>query len=569
MNRVHVGLLLALAWLAACRADSPSVPIAAPERPNILLLTAEDLSPRIGAFGDPIAITPHLDALAREGVRYPHTFTTSGVCAPSRAALITGVRQTALGAQHMRANGLRSYRAVPPAEVKAFPELLRAAGYFTFTTAKLDYQFSLPFPRSGPMTIWDRETYGYADWNGVPRGKPFYGQINYGVTHESGIFPLGIPTSVTAALLLPARLLATAGYDDVIDPAAVPVPPYYPDTPTVRRDIARHYENIRIMDTQVGETLAALERDGLADSTIVIWTTDHGDGLPRAKRELFDSGLRVPMIIRWPERFRPPGVEPGTIDTRLVSFVDLSATILSLAGVPRPPWMDGRVFAGPDPDAARQYVFAARDRLDEWPDRQRAVRDHRWKYIRNYDPGTPGARHLVFRDHQEIMQELWQLLDEGRLDAVQRRWFEPRPTEELYDTQADPDELVNLADDPSHRATLARLRGALDAWITERPDLGALPEAEMIEKHWPGGRQPRTQKPAVDVERIDPDRVRVTLTSPTHGASIRYRVSDGSGNTGAWLLYTGPVEMQLGHTVEARAVRYGWSESAATVVPSL
>lgn len=534
-------------------------------RPNILLLTAEDLSPRIASFGDPVALTPNIDALARQGVRYPNTFTTAGVCAPSRAALITGVRQTALSAQHMRANGLRNFRAVPPPEVKAFPELLRAAGYYTFTTGKLDYQFSLPFVGTGPGTIWNEESMGTIDLALLPRDRPFYGQMNFGVTHESQIFPIAWPRSWAAAFLLPGRIWNALWHEDVIDPETVPVPPYYPDTPTVRRDITRHYENIRIMDREVGDILEELEDAGLAESTIVLWTTDHGDGLPRAKRELFDSGLRVPLIIRWPERFRPPGVEAGSIDERLVSFVDLSATILSMAGVATPEWMDGRVFAGSDTDPPRKYIFAARDRLDAFPDRQRAVRDGRWKYIRNYRPGTPGAEHLAFRDHQEIMQELWTLLEAGELDPVQRRWFEARPGEELYDTEADPHEIDNVAGDPAHRATLERLGSALDTWIEARPDLGAMPEEEMIEMLWPGGKRPKTPVPEIETTPTASGRLLVRIESETEGASIRYRTVDGTGNTGSWELYVHPFEVPEGFAIEAHAIRYGWQESPLAI----
>ena len=540
----------------------------AQERPNILLLTAEDLSPRIAAFGDPVAQTPNLDRLASQGVRYPNTFTSAGVCAPSRAAMMTGVRQTAIGGQHMRVDGLQDYRAVPPPEVKAFPELLRRAGYFTFTTNKLDYQFSGVFPGSGPFTIWDRETLGYADWSERAVDKPFYGQINYGVTHESGIFPFTWPRSATHALLTATRFFQYGFGDDVMDPSQVPLPPYYPDTEVVRRDVARQYENVHIMDQEVGETLAALERDGLADSTIVIWTTDHGDGLPRAKRELFDSGIRVPMIIRWPERFRPPGVAPGTIDRRMISFVDLAPTILALAGIPTPPWMDGRAFVGENAAPPRRYVFAARDRLDEAPDRQRAVRDARYKYIRNYEPGTAGASAIAFRENQDIMRELTRLFEEGKLDDAQRKWFEPRPVDELYDTREDPHEVVNLAADPGHQEVLKRLQLALDRWLAERPDLGELPEKEMIDLDWPGGEQPLTQAPEVEIHEANGDRLRIEMRSPTRGASIGYRLVDHPTDADSWRIYDAPFEVKRGTNMEAKAVRYGWAESSVTTTPT-
>ena len=285
--------------------------VLAADRPNILLLMAEDLSTRIGAFGDRVAVTPHLDQLAREGVRYPNTFTTAGVCAPSRAAHIMGAHQNSFGGQHMRTSSSHwplQYRTVPPADMKAYPELLRQAGYFTFVTTKLDYQFSGTGPGSGPFTIWDLESRAGFPLDEVPAEMPFFGFVTFMETHESGMFPRwSWPRNTTHLLLQVLHIYLNLGVDDVVGPEDVTVPPYLPDTAAVRRDIARHYNNIHTMDLRVGEILAGLEDAGLADNTIVIWTTDHGDGLPRGKRELFDSGIRVPMIIRWPEKYRPAG----------------------------------------------------------------------------------------------------------------------------------------------------------------------------------------------------------------------------------------------------------------------
>jgi len=288
-RRLCLAIAIGCVWLLVPTSEAA----ADSKRPNILILMAEDMSPRVGAFGDPVAVTPHIDRLAAEGVRYPHTYTTAGVCAPSRAAHITGVHQMALGAQHMR-SFQGGYRAVPPLEVKAYPELLRAAGYHTFTNLKLDYQFSKVDPGSGPFTIWDREGRLRADWEEREPGQPFYGLVNLPWTHESALFPRsGFPKSVTHFLFQWVYAVAFWGHAEVVAPGEVRVPPYYPDTPTVRRDLARHYDNIHKMDEEVGAVLEALDRDGLSDSTIVIWTTDHGDGLPRAKREVFDSGIRV------------------------------------------------------------------------------------------------------------------------------------------------------------------------------------------------------------------------------------------------------------------------------------
>lgn len=535
---------------------------ARPGRPNILLLVAEDLSPRIGAFGDPVAVTPNLDRLAEQGVRFPNTFTAAGVCAPSRAALITGVHQNTLAAQHMRTLSYgrgrdlepSSYMAVPPPEVKAFPELLRGAGYFTAAGQKLDYQFSTPFMESGPFTVWDAEG-GNDVFEERPDDVPWFAMLNYGITHESGLFPVSFPRSLMHGIMLATRF-GTWFPDEVVAPGDVRVPPYYPDTEIVRATIARQYANVAIMDAEVGAVLQELGASGEADDTIVIWTTDHGDGLPRAKRELYDSGLRVPMIVRWPAAWRPDGMQPGDVREELVSFVDLGPTILSLAGVAQPDWMHGRVFAGPAADAPRRYVFAARDRIDSIPDRGRAVRDRRHKYIRNFITERPGGYVLDFRENIDMMREMRALHAAGELDPVQSQWFEvPRPSEELFDVAADPDEVVNLVHDPTHAGTLGRLRAELDAWQERNPDLGAIPEAEMIENIWPGGVQPETAAPEIRF-----DAGHAALASATDGASIGYTI-DGSGGRSDWRLYTGPFPVEPGQEVEAKAVRYGYAES--------
>jgi len=548
VTRLRTSSIVVLATVLATGAA------AADPRPNILLLLAEDLGPRLGAFGDPVAVTPRLDRLAQEGTRYTRVFTTAGVCAPSRAALLTGVHAISTGSHHMRTSN-RGYRAVPPPEVKAFPELLRAAGYATFTDFKLDYQFSGTGAGSGPFTIWDDEGLT-AHWRKLGGERPFFGLINFLETHESGVFPRpALPRSGAHAYMQLIHLLLHIGHDDVVSPEDVSLPPYYPDTPLVRQDVARHYNNVHRMDERVGAILDQLQADGLLDSTVVIWTTDHGDGLPRAKRELFDSGLHIPMIIRWPASLRPPDAEPGAEDRRLVSFVDLAPTILALAGVRAPVWMDGHVFAGTQAAPQRRYVFAARDRIDELPDRQRSVRDERYKYIRSYLPGTPGAAHVAWRDVLDTMRELWAHHERGELDAAAALWFEPRPEESLYDTWNDPHEVHDLATNPEYEPVLERLRGALDAWLAERVDMGAVPEEEMIAEMWPGGDQPVTGEPIIEILGGDTaPRVRISATTP--GSSLGYRLGDGT-----WRLYTEIFSAPPGTRIEAKAVRYGWAES--------
>ncbi len=534
-----------LVGLGCGAADAPPPPgPVADARPNIVLLMAEDLGPRIGAYGDPVAHTPRVDQLAREGARFTRAFTTAGVCAPSRAAIITGVHQNRWGAGHMRA-ARGGYAASPPPEVKAFPELLRAAGYYTVNDGKTDYQMSLRLGGvfGGPETIWDDA--GSGDWADRAPGQPFFAYLNLGQTHESQVWPTWAwPSGWIAAAMWPLRIWNHAGWPLETDPGVVALPPYYPDTPTVRADLARHYNNIAAMDVAVGRVLDRLDREGIADRTIVIFMGDHGDGLPRAKRWLYDSGLHVPLVVRW-----PGVVAPGGVRDALVSGVDLGPTLLSMAGVPRPDWLEGRVFIGPERGEPRRYVYAARDRMDESPDTVRAVRDERFKYIRHWVPERPYVLDLAFRDQTPMMREMRTLHAAGELSGPPALWFRARrDAEELFDTARDPHEIENLVDDPDHAETLARLRSALDAWLERGPDLGLLPEDELRRRFAPDGEQPETPEPEIRVADG-----RANVTAAAEGASLEVRRAGGR-----WNLYTAPVAVASGETLEARAQRYGW-----------
>jgi arylsulfatase A-like enzyme len=547
----------------ACGSETGE-PAAPPQgRPNVLVLMAEDMSPRVGAFGDPVAVTPHLDALAKRGMRYPNTFTSAGVCAPSRAAHITGLPQLAIGAQHMRSLQGGGYLAVPPAQVKAYPERLREAGYYTFTGRKLDYQFSGILAGSGPFTIWDGEGEGES-WRGRADGQPFYGLINFQSTHESALFPrTGWPRSGTHFVFQILYGFEMRGQQSITSLEAVRLPPYYPDTEPMRRDLARQYDNIHFMDAQVGAILSALEADGLTESTIVIWTTDHGDGLPRAKRELYDSGIRVPMIVHVPAAYRPEGWAAGGVDEQLVSFVDIAPTVLGLAGVEIPDHLVGRRFLGGS-SAERSYVYAAQDRVDDVRYRKRAVRDHRYKYIRNERPGQAGAQRVAFRDNLDSMLELWRLAEAGDLPEAAQFWFAPQPPELLFDLQRDPHEIHDLSSDPAHAAELLRLRSTLDDWLARLPEGANVAEDVLAESFWPGGEQPVTPTPRIEVESIDGSetRVEVRIIGRGDGASLGYRLRGAKpGGHDRWLVYSGPFHATRGQRMEARAVRYGWSES--------
>ncbi len=522
-------------------------------RLNILWFSIEDISPRFGCTGDPLARTPNIDRLAAQGRRYTNAFSTAGVCAPSRCAIITGMYQTAIGGHHMRTTHTNEaapemptpYECVPPAYVKAFPEYLRAAGYYCTNNAKTDYQFA------PPSTAWDvcgRDGH----WRNREGDQPFFAVFNPTVTHESGMWPKDDENITT-------------------DPDAVKLPPYIPDTHKARLAMARHYDNLERADARLGEVLAELDEDGLTDSTIVVLWSDHGEGLPRGKRWLYDAGIRIPLIVRWPGR-----VPEGEVSDRLVSLVDLGPTMLSLAGITPPAHMQGQPFLGEDA-AEREYAYAARDRHDEAYDMVRAVRDTRYKYIRNYYPELPYLLWIPYRNRHPALQEMWRLYAEGEPEPPLDAMFLPRPSEELYDTEADPYELNNLADAPEHQADARRMRDALRTWQDEHGDLGLEPEAQMVERMWPDGEQPGAARPTfIPICEASPGTQAMPaggrLAAPallqihcaTQGASIAYAVDPYTGGADGprWRLYTEPISLPEGSvTVRTRATRIGYADS--------
>jgi arylsulfatase A-like enzyme len=557
----YFGYAILLTHFSCTGTEVPPASTAPAPAPNIIWLVAEDISPRFAAYGDSLAHTPHLNALARRGIVYDNAFTTAGVCAPSRSSLITGAYQTSIGTQHMRQRasvipmpGFPRYSAVPPPEVKAFPELLRAAGYWTASYTKLDYQFGDPF------TVWDTVNY-YPHWrqrSGEDAQRPFFLYRTYEITHEINIWPDTTKERFYRDFGLDKRNLAPdvrerPPFDEsyAVDPTEVSVPPYLPDTEVARRHVARLYDNASRMDRQIGELLEDLEEDGLADNTIIFFLSDHGDCLPRAKRWIYDSGLRIPLVVYLPERYAHLHGEAGR-DDRLVSGVDLAPTVLRLAGVPVPEWVQGVPIFG---EREREYVFAARDRMDNRYDTRRAVGDGRWKYIKNYRPEVAYSQQITFLDQMPLMAEIQRLHAAGALGREQSYWLEaPKPEEELYDTATDPHELVNLAGDPAYRDELLRLRQALTEWQDRHGDYLLMPETEQAEAMWPGGKQPVTAEP---VARRVGDRIE--LTTPTAGATIAYRPVGEQ----RWEIYTGPVP--AGAAYEARAVRYGYAASGVSI----
>jgi hypothetical protein len=333
------------------------------------------------------------------------------------------------------------------------------------------------------------------------------------------------------------------------------------------------YDNIADMDGQVGELLQQLQDDGLAESTVVFYWSDHGDGVPRAKRSLYDSGLRVPLMIRWPKRLAPADVAGGVRD-ELVSLIDLAPTVLGLAGVAVPTHLQGRALLGPAP--APEYVFAARDRMDIEYDMMRSARDARYLYIRNFAPELPYVGHIIYRNLSAIMQEWFRLQAERGLSGLPALWMrDKRPAEELYDTQADPHQVRDLAGDEAQRPTLERMRKAVSDWMVRTSDQGLIAEAEMIQRMWPGGVQPETAQPYIVPRRTADAPVRqaslaiqepteLVVFVPTQGASIGYTTDPAPSPK--WRLYTGPILVDGPITLRAKAIRYGYKESAETLI---
>lgn len=423
------------------------------ERPNILWIVSEDNSPFLGSYGDAFATTPRLDKLAEEGVLYERVFSSAPVCAPSRSTLITGVSPTSMGTEHMRSQ----YRI--PDLIRLFPEYLRKAGYYTTNNAKTDYNLS---PLEGRMNdAWD-ESSNKATYKNRDPGQPFFAVFNTAISHESSIHT-------------PLDTL-------MHDPERVPIPVYHPPTPEMKRDWAQYYDRITQMDTWVGEILDELERDGLADNTIVFYYSDHGGVLGRSKRFLYESGLHVPLIIRFPKKYAhlAPGL-PGTRQDRFVSFVDFAPTLLNLAGVPIPEYMQGQPFLGKQLGRQLEYVFSFRGRMDERFDLSRSVRDRKYRYIRNFMPHKIYGQYIEYLWRAPSMQSWENAYREGRLDAIQAAFWKPKPFEELYDIDADPDNVHNLAENPAYGQVLERMRNALAHWMLDAKDVGFIPEPMMAD----------------------------------------------------------------------------------------
>lgn len=532
--------------------------------PNILWISVEDISPYLPQYGDSTITTPNIDRIAHGGTVYTNAFTCAGVCAPSRSAIITGMHQQSLGTMHMRTGrdyagistgiyredvGLRDmtgtnvpeYSTVIPAEVKVFSEYLRKGGYFCSNNAKTDYQFA------PPMTAWD-ECGMDGHWRNRQKGEPFFHVRSTFVTHES-------------------RIWAKKNDTLLVDPSTVPIPRHFPNHPIVRQDVARNYSNIKEVDIEIGALLDELESDGLMDNTIIVFWSDHGGPLPRGKREIYDTGLHVPLIIRVPSQWQDQVLgyevaEPDIhFDKQMISMIDLAPSMMSIVGIEVPEYMQGRSFLGSQRAAKpRQYIYAGRDRLDTEYDKVRVVRDKDFLFVKNYYPELPNYMNVEYRTQMDMMQELLRLDSIGELSGPSTVWFNKTKTEEeFYVVAEDPLQLNNQINNPKYVAAINRLRKELSSWQADLNDQSVIPESQMVAKMWPDNVQPVTQTP--EPVMVDGE---MSIICATAGASIAYQFSDSEASSedwDRWEVYDRAIEKPDNKYIHARAIRIGYKPS--------
>lgn len=438
------------------------------ERPNILWITAEDMSPTLGCYGDAYALTPYIDQLAQESTKFTHAFATSPVCSPSRACLINGLIAPSQGAHQMRS----TYQL--PERMLGFPKLLRDIGYFTSNNVKTDYNSG--HAQSIIKASWN-ENSNKAHWRNRKSDQPFFSIFNIMTSHQSRSMVWSDEEFVN-------QVQSKLASEEVHAPDKAPIPPYYPDNEVVRKTVARYYDCVTAMDKEVGVILNQLKEDGLEDDTIVFFYSDHGSGMPRHKRIPLDSGMHVPLLIRVPDKFQHLIKSPlPKVSNRIVTFEDFGPTVLSIVGVEPSDYMQGIPFLGSFQKPARKYAFGHRDRIDEVVDLSRSVRSDRYLYVRNYMPHLTWNQQSAWPDQGEINHVFYQLGSDksglNRSPAQNHYVGSRKPLEELYDCQTDPDNLFNLAESAAHQKILKRLRNVSLNYILQSKDLGFIAELEM------------------------------------------------------------------------------------------
>jgi arylsulfatase A-like enzyme len=503
------------------------------ELPNIIWLVAEDLSPEfLSMYGDFTTQTPHLEALARDGVVFENAYSPVPVCAPARSALITGMYPTTLGTHNMRTYnaykednepsiGIPSYSPRVPDGVKMFTQYLRTKGYYCTNNAKEDYNFKKV------AGAWD-ESSPKAHWKNRKEGQAFFSVFNFGITHESQVW------NQTNSPLL-------------VDPKTLKIPAVFPDTPQVRKDLAVNYSNLIRLDKQIGKIVDQLKAENLYENSILFFYGDHGGPFPRYKRALYETGIKVPLIIKFTKQ-----QEAGTRNKDLISFIDFAPTVLSLAGIKPPKIMQGKAHFGIYRSSEKEeFVFASSDRFDEQVDRLRAIRWKNFKYIKNFHPEISNAIPVSYREQMAMMQNLNQLWREGKLSDKVAQWFaSPKPQEELYQIEDDPYELTNLANREAFRDTLIFLRKQMNRWILETRDLGAIPEKELIKNWFPEGKEIQLEALTASIEQES-----ISLTHPKKSSTIVWKTKKDS----VWNVYTQPLKGI--HSLQAKAVQIGFKDS--------
>ena len=523
------------------------------QRPNILWITVEDISPTLSFYGDSTSLTPNLDKLASQSLIYKEAFTTVGVCAPSRSSLITGMYPVSIGTHQMRTGkdvfswGSRDYSGisnaidvngdsiplhsvVTPVDVKCFTEYMRKDGYFCTNNSKTDYQFA------APVTAWD-ENGNNSHWRNRPIGKPFFSVFNFNTTHES-------------------KMWMHRDKPLTVDPESVKLPPYYPDTKIVRQDVARNYSNIEMVDKEIGKLLFDLESDGLLDNTIIFFFSDHGGPLPRGKREHYVSGLNVPFLVRI----------PGLTDYKYVydpiSFVDLAPTVLSLVDIEIPDHFQGKAFLGKKKNnTLREFIYGSGDRFDETYDRVRSVISKDFVYVKNYYKNLPAYKDNLYRKNIDMTNEMLEMNKNGLLDKNQSYWYRQKKTkEEFYVRDNDPHSLNNLINDKKYKDQIIKHRKALKDWQKEINDIGGMAEKSLFYKMWPNGAQPKANSPIINGS----DKLNIIISSDTEGASIAYIISKKDFQPGlddGWLVYSKPLTLLPGENLYAMTTRIGYEDS--------
>ncbi len=524
--------LFLLSALCLVTATGQSIENKPTVRPNIIWLVAEDQSPQFfPMYGDSIIRLPNLERLSHDALSFNRVYAPVPVCAPARSAIITGMYPTTLGTHNMRTYnayrprneinlGIPSYSPIVPDGVRVFTEYLRNSGYYCTNNAKEDYNFK------APIHSWDDSSKD-AHWRNRPQGKPFFSVFNFEISHESGIWKYKDSTQH-------------------VDENLVEVPPYFPNTRIVRHDLATNYSNLYRLDQQIGKIIDQLKDDGLYESSYVFFFSDHGGPFPRYKRSLYETGIRVPMILKFPEQKMA-----GLSNDDLISFIDLAPTVLSIAGIEPPTVMQGIALYGKfKSEIRREFLMASSDRFDEIVDRKRAVIGTRFKYIRNYNPELSRALPISYREQMPMMKEMRALFEAGRLNSITHNWFSsPIVEEELYDLENDTFELVNLVDEPKWRETVMTMRTVLENWIQDTNDLGRIPEAKLLELWFEDAKTPKLPTPEVLV-----NNQQVRLFCNVEDATILWRRPNES-----WQLYNSLIS--AGQNIEAKAVRIGYDES--------